>query len=152
MTDAHLQGVTNRYAIMYPPHPAREGDPNYKDFRHYHEATKKDPVIYRCTWAVEVNDFSACSDGPLELHHSHIEFALQGGIDLVHLEYAYPGVGDPDTVGAWVESAPNLVWLCARHHREQSAGIHHLAAADYEASKWLAVGIIVPQVILPPGR
>jgi hypothetical protein len=144
MTDAHPQAVTNRYVVMYPAHPAREDDPHYKDFHHFHEATKKDPQIYRCAWAVEVDDFTECADGPLELHHSHVEFALQGGVDLVHLEHAYPGISNPDEVGAWVESAANLIWLCARHHREQSAGIHHLAAADYEASKWLTAGVIVP--------
>jgi hypothetical protein len=128
---------------MYPAHPAREDDPHYKDFHHYHESTKKDPIIYRCAWAVEVNDFSQCPAGPLELHHSHVEFSMQNGVDLVHLEHAYPGISDPSSVGAWVESAANLVWYCAYHHRAQSGGIHHLAAADFEASKWVLKGLFV---------
>jgi hypothetical protein len=145
-TPAHEQAVTNRYAIMYPAHPAREGDPNYKDFHHYHEASKKDPVAYRCAWAVEVDDFTQCDPAPLELHHSHLEFALQNGVNLKHLEHAYPGISNPDEVGAWVETAANLIWLCATHHRAQNGGIHHLAAADYEASKWLTGGMFVKVV------
>ena len=142
-TDAHPQLSSNKYTIMYPAHPAREDDPHYKDFHHYHESTKKDPEIYQCTWAKETGDKSQCDNGPLELHHSHIEFALQNAVDLKHLAAAYPGVDTPEEVGAWVESAVNLVWLCAKHHRAQDGGIHHLAAADYEASKWLNSGTIV---------
>lgn len=145
MTEAHKQVAHNHYAIMYPAHPAREDDPHYKDFHHYHEASKHDPEVYQCAWAREVGDTSECSEGPLELHHKHIEFALQNGVDLKHLEHAYPGVSNPDEVGAWVESAENLLWYCAFHHRAQEGGIHHLAAADYEASKWLKTGIIVKE-------
>ena len=144
-TPAHRQHVVNAYDIMYPDHAPRAGDPNYRDFEAYRRRTKGDPDVYKCAWGVEVDDFTQCSPPPLELHHAHIEFALQNGVDLAHLEHAYPGVSDPKTVGAWVESAENLVWLCARHHRAQSAGVHHLAAADYEASKWLQSGIIVPK-------
>jgi hypothetical protein len=141
-THAHEQAITNRYAILYPEHPARTSDPHYRDFHHYHETTKHNPDIYQCAWAKEVGDKTECAPGPLELHHSHVEFALQNGVDLAHLEHAYPGVSDPDEVGAWVESAANLIWLCAFHHRAAAGGIHHLAAADYEASKWLKAGII----------
>lgn len=142
MTAAHGQRIANTYEIFYPAHPAREDDPHYKDFHHYHEATKHDPTIYRCTWAAAIGDFGHCSTGPLELHHSHIEFALQAGIDLAHLEHVYPGVGDPSQVGAWIESAQNLAWYCARHHRSAAAGIHHLSASDFEGSKFLIAGII----------
>ena len=144
MTNAHEQPVTNRYAIMYPAHPPREQDPHYRDFHHFHETTKHDPSIYVCAWAKETGDKTECADGPLELHHAHVEFALQNGVDLAHLEHAYPGISNPDEVGAWVESAQNLIWLCAFHHRAAAGGIHHLAAADYEASKWLKAGVIIP--------
>lgn len=143
-TPAHRQAITNRYAIMYPAHPAREDDPHYRDFHHYHEATKHDPAIYVCAWAKETGDRTQCDTGPLELHHSHLEFALQNAVDLSHLEHAYPGISNPDEVGAWVESATNLLWLCATHHRAAAGGIHHLSAADFEASKWLQSGTIIP--------
>ena len=145
-TPAHAQAVSNRYVVMYPAHPPREGDPHYRDFHAYHERTKHDPDVYRCAFAAEIGDFTECdTEHPLELHHAHIEFALQGAVDLKHLEHIYPGVSDPDEVGAWIESAPNLVWLCAFHHRAQSGGVHHLSASDYEASKFLRAGTIAPR-------
>ena len=72
----------------------------------------------------------------MELHHSHIEFSLQNGVDLKWLEADYPGVSDPDTVGAWVESAENLEWLCIFHHRGRG-GKHTVAAADFEAERYV---------------
>ena len=74
--------------------------------------------------------------GGLELHHAHIEFALQNGVELAWLEADYPGVSDPDTIGMWVESAKNLTWLCERHHRGDG-GVHTLTASDYEAEKYV---------------
>lgn len=139
---AHDQRVTNRYTISYPQHEPREGDPHYRDFRAFHDRTRRDPALYRCQWAVRVQDATSCSSGPLELHHSHIEFALAAGVDLRHLAAVYPGVDNPEEVGAWVESAANLLWLCARHHRATDAGIHHLSASDYEASAFLQRGVI----------
>jgi hypothetical protein len=57
-------------------------------------------------------------------------------VDLKLLESAYPGVSNPDEVGAWVESAENLEWFCENHHRGVG-GIHHAAAADFEAEKFV---------------
>lgn len=141
-TTAHQQTITNHYLISYPEHSPREGDPHYRDFHAYHERTKHDPRIYRCGWAVETGDQSQCAPGPLELHHSHIEFALANAVDLKHLAAAYPGVDNPDEVGAWIETAANLTWYCALHHRGAAAGVHHLSASDFEASKWLQAGVI----------
>lgn len=134
MTDAHDQNITNRYTVHYPAHEPRESDPHYKDFeayRHKHKATAT------CAFGEEVGDFSECDlDHPLELHHAHVEFSMQNGVDLTRLEYIYPGISNADEVGAWVESAPNLIFLCQRHHRGHG-GIHHASAADYEAQKFV---------------
>jgi hypothetical protein len=81
------------------------------------------------------NDYSECHGG-LELHHSHVEFSLQNGVDLAWLEKDYPGISDPDTVGAWVESADNLLWLCEFHHRGHG-GVHVSSASDFEAEKYV---------------
>ena len=82
-------------------------------------------------------DFSECDlEAPLELHHSHVEFSLQNGIELKWLEKDYPGISDPNNVGSWVESADNLQVLCVKHHRGHG-GVHVAAAADYEASKYV---------------
>jgi hypothetical protein len=84
------------------------------------------------------NDFSECSlDQPLEVHHTHIEFALQNGIDLAWLEVDYPGISNPDEIGAWVESAANLEWLCIFHHRASGTGKHHAAVADFEGERYI---------------
>lgn len=134
---AHDGAITHHYTVHYPPHPPREEDPHYKDFNHFHRTTKNNPDIYQCAIGKHRGDFSECSlDKPLELHHSHVEFSLQNGIDLVWLEKDYPGISNPDELGAWVESPDNLEWLCERHHRG-SGGVHVVSAADYEAEKYV---------------
>ena len=132
--ESHDQNVTHRYTVHYPDHPERTSDPHYVDFNHYRNKTKD---TAQCSIGLHRNDFSECSlDKPLELHHTHVEFSLQNGVELKWLEVDYPGISDPDTVGAWVESADNLEWLCEWHHRGH-AGIHTTAAADFEAEKYV---------------
>jgi len=127
---AHQQATTNHYTIAYPPHPAREDDPHYRDFEHYRRTHVATAV---CHFAERRGgDTSECGGG-LELHHSHVEFSMQNGVDLAVLERDYPGISNPDEVGAWVESAANLVFLCERHHRGHG-GVHHASASDFEAS------------------
>lgn len=131
-TPEHDQKVTRSYVIRYPAHPERRSDPHYRDFsafrRHTHATAK-------CAIGEHRNDFSECG-GQLELHHAHIEFALQNGVDLAWLEVDYPGISDPDHVGAWVESGLNLEWLCLRHHRGQD-GVHVLSSSDFEAERYV---------------
>jgi len=134
---AHEQISTHSYLVHYPEHPARRDDPHYVDFNHIHAAWKKDPDLWQCAIGKHRNDFSECSlDKPLELHHAHVEFSLQNGVDLAWLEADYPGVSDPATVGAWVETAANLVVLCVNHHRG-AGGVHVATASDYEAAKYV---------------
>ena len=114
MTDAHDQKENHSYIVHYPAHGPRQGDPNYKDFNHYHKTHRK---TARCYIGERVG-FGDCKDEKgklvptpddpsaeqqgLELHHTHIEFALTNGVSLKALEKDYPGVSDPDKVGAWV--------------------------------------------------
>lgn len=134
MPEAHDQAITHHYMVHYPAHPAREDDPHYVDFNAFRRKTK---ATARCQFATEVADDSECDhEHPLELHHAHIEFSLQNGVDLARLEHVYPGISDPTQVGAWVETADNLIWLCQWHHRGHG-GVHTSAAADYEASKFV---------------
>lgn len=137
MTGAHEQAETRHYTVHYPPHPARTEDPHYKDFNHLHAQWKKDPDKWRCAVGARRSDFTECDLAkPLELHHSHVEFSLQNGVDLAWLETDYPGISNPDDVGAWVESADNLEVLCVFHHRGHG-GVHVAAAADFEAEKYV---------------
>jgi hypothetical protein len=131
-TPAHDQTITHRYLAHYPEHEPRDRDPHYVDFQAFRRRTQK---TAQCHYGLPLNDFTDCHGG-LELHHSHIEFAIMNGVDLKHLEHVYPGVSNRDQVGAWVESADNLVWLCERHHRDVGAGVHDLSASDYEGSRF----------------
>lgn len=132
MTDAHDQNVTHSYRIHYPAHPPRKGDPHYVDFNAFRRRTK---ASAKCAVGEHRDDFSECRGG-LELHHAHVEFSLQNGVDLKWLERDYPGISDPAKVGAWVESADNLMWLCEFHHRGHG-GVHVSSASDFEAEKYV---------------
>lgn len=137
MTAAHDQAETHHYTVHFPPHPARTDDPHYRDFNHLHALWKKDPDKWQCAVGKHRGDFTECDlTKPLELHHSHVEFSLQNGVDLAWLEADYPGISDPDAVGAWVESPSNLEVLCVFHHRGHG-GVHVAAAADFEAEKYV---------------
>lgn len=134
---AHSAAQTHHYTIHYPEHPARTDDPHYRDFNHLHRAWKADPEKWQCAVGKHRGDFSECDlTKPLELHHSHVEFSLQNGVELAWLEKDYPGISNPDEVGAWVESADNLEVLCVFHHRGH-AGKHVAAYADFEAARYV---------------
>lgn len=139
---AHEAAQTHRYIVHFPEHSARADDPHYKDFDHLHREWKKDPDKWQCAIGKHRNDFSECDlTKPLELHHAHVEFSLQNGVDLAWLEADYPGISDPEQVGAWVESPENLLVLCVFHHRGHG-GVHVAAASDFEAEKYVR-GLIV---------
>lgn len=129
---AHVQKVAHAYWVSYPAHPARRDDPHYRDFEEFRRRTHD---TAKCAVGEHRGDFSECHGG-LELHHAHVEFSLQNGVDLSWLEKDYPGISDPENVGAWVESADNLTWLCEGHHRGPG-GVHTATASDYEAEKYV---------------
>lgn len=134
----HSAAQGHKYLMHFPAHPARKDDPHYADFNAFHRK-------YHDTATCFIGDrvgVEHCSDGPLELHHAHIEFSLQNGVDLKALEADYPGISNPDEVGDWIESPANLRWLCAYHHRG-AAGAHTAAHADWEASQYVR-GLIDP--------
>lgn len=153
---AHDAKITHRYVMSYPPHPARANDPHYIDFNYFHrknapdarcafathatldgdaEATRQDRPPHRLIGPGELR--AECDvDHPIELHHSHVEFSLQQGVDFAILEKDYPGISDPNAVGAWVESGANFTWYCQWHHRGQG-GTHSAAASDFEAEKYI---------------
>lgn len=130
----HDQAETHHYTVHYPPHFPRPEDPHYRDFNHFHRLHHD---TAQCQIGLHRNDFSECDlANPMELHHAHVEFALQNGVDLAWLEVDYPGISDPDAVGAWVETGANFVWYCQRHHRGHG-GAHVASASDFEAEKYV---------------
>lgn len=129
---AHRQKTTHSYTIAYPEHAPRRKDPHYRDFEEYRRRTRDGA---ECQFALDTGDSSECR-GELELHHSHIEFALQNGVDLARMEHIYPGVSDSKRVGEWIESSANLTYLCVWHHRGHG-GVHSATASDFEASRFV---------------
>lgn len=123
--------------MHFPDHAPRTGDPHYVDFEHIRRTWKDDPQKWRCAIGAHRNDFSECdNENPLELHHAHVEFSLQNGVNLKWLEPDYQGISNQNEVGAWVESAANLIVLCRFHHRGHG-GVHVASASDYEAEKYV---------------
>jgi hypothetical protein len=148
---AHDGAISHHYVLHFPEHPARTDDPHYKDFDAYHRRTRPTARCYvgqrigygDCRDAQGATAVPTADQGyqpGLELHHAHVEFSLQNGISLAALEQDYPGVSDPDAVGAWVESADNFRWLCAWHHRG-AAGAHTAAHSDWEGAQYI-LGLI----------
>jgi hypothetical protein len=144
---AHETPTTHRYLVHYPAHPARESDPHYVDFEHFHRQHR---ATARC-YVGERIGFGECRDEHgrhcppngsggqqpgLELHHAHVEFSLQQGISLEALERDFPGISKATEVGAWVESDANFRWLCVFHHRGPG-GAHTAAHADWEAQNYV---------------
>lgn len=155
---AHDAQQTHHYLLHFPAHAPRTGDPHYADFNAYH---KKYGPTARCVFALKFEPTDAAApvlggsggyakrligEGelragcdithPMELHHAHVEFSLQNGVDLVALEKDYPGISDPNQVGAWVETGANFMWLCAFHHRGHG-GAHTASASDFEAEHYV---------------
>jgi hypothetical protein len=146
VTPPHDQNENHHYTLHFPEHFPRSEDPHYADFRAYH---RKNRATARCYVGQRVG-FDQCRtvvgtvasidaagvQCGLELHHAHIEFAVQNGVDLAALEVDYPGVSNPDEVGAWVESGANFKWLCTWHHRG-SPGAHTASHSDHEAIAYI---------------
>lgn len=136
ITPAHKQRVTHSYWIAYPDHEPRSSDPHYKDFEAFKTRTK---ATARCAMAVRFGGEEAAgcdTTHPLETHHAHIEFAIANSVDLSVLEQDYPGVSNPDEVGAWIETAANLEWLCQFHHRGHG-GKHIASVSDFEGERYV---------------
>ncbi|MGH8359062.1 MAG: hypothetical protein ACRESF_16355 [Pseudomonas sp.] len=116
------------------------------DFNHYHQLTRAtarcyvgERIGYDDCRDAQGNPASIGGDGQqagLELHHAHVEFSLQQGISLTALEVDYPGISNPNDLGAWVETATNFRWLCVFHHRGPG-GAHTASHSDWEAEQYV---------------
>lgn len=128
---AHEQAETHRYIVNYPDHAPRTSDPHYVDFNHYR---KTNIATAKCKFS-DSADADQCTP-QLELHHAYIEFALANNVDFAILEHDFPGISNPQEVGAWVESDKNFEWLCSYHHRGHG-GAHVSAHADFIAERYI---------------
>ena len=119
MTAAHEQEVTIRLIVRWPAHEPRSSDPNYSLF-HKAKARMKAAGLLKCN--VE-SDYH--SDGPIELHHSKVEFAHANDIDVDKFNHAYGLHLSDEDFKRYIEEEGNLEPLCTLHHRGQE-GIHSL--------------------------
>jgi hypothetical protein len=117
--------------MHYPEHGPRVGDPHYVDFNHYR---KMHVGSAKCKFWDSANP-EECTDR-LELHHAFVEFALTNNVDFAVLERDFPGISNPNEVGAWVESDQNFEWLCSFHHRGHG-GAHTASASDFTAERYV---------------
>lgn len=136
-TPAHDQKFTHSYIVHYPAHEPREHDPHLHDFKEW-KRRRREAGTYHCDFAVahRNGDFSECDlEAPLEAHHKVIEFATTNEVDISLLEKDYPGISK-NSIGAWIDSDPNLTLLCRNHHRGPG-GVHNASASDYGASFYI---------------
>lgn len=118
MTKAHQQRVEIRFIENWPDHEPREQDPNYHLFNEAKRRLKRQGLL-RC--AVE-SDYHW---GVIELHHSKVEYAHIGDIDLEKFNHAYGLHLTDEEFQQYVEQEGNLEPLCTLHHRGQE-GVHSL--------------------------
>lgn len=124
MTAAHDQALTLHLVAHYPDHEPRESDPHYKAF---HAARRRMAAAGLLVCAIP----GCTHPGPIELHHSHVEFAMQGGVDVAELDRHF-GLHLSDAEFAdWVNSPANLEPLCKFHHTGPE-GVHVLPTPFWE--------------------
>ena len=149
MTAAHDQSMTLHILTHVPEHEPREDDPHYHLFEQA-KARMKRQGLWKC---VIGDDYCA---GNVELHHSHIEFSQQGGVDLfkVNQQLGLHLASDED-FQQWIESPGNLEPLCAVHHRTHY-GIHVIPGPLWEPLRFRKAGVqpsaeFIPAKDLPKG-
>ena len=123
-TPAHEQRTTIHLLLHVPAHEPREDDPHYAAFNEMKARMKKLGLL--------VCQIPGCTlPGPIEVHHSEVEFAFQGGVDLALFNKAYGLHLSADEFAAWVEGPGNAEPLCPVHHRGK-LGIHDLPEPDWK--------------------
>ena len=135
----HIQKETIHLLKTIPDHEPREGDPHYKIFNQTRDRMEKQGLL-KC-W---IGD-GTCSAGPIELHHSKVEFCFQNGVDLTKFEERFPEfVGKTDEeFKAWIEGPGNLLGLCKKHHTGE-LGIHRIPYPDWEPLSFWQDGLVPP--------
>lgn len=133
MTDAHDQKETLNILCHIPQHEPRSHDPNYHLFNEAKRRIKA-AGLYKCA-------IDACPypNEQLELHHSKIEFSLQGGVDIDKFNKLYGlHIADEEEFKQFIEQEGNLEVLCAVHHRTH-LGVHALPEPFWNAVRvWKA--------------
>lgn len=145
MTAAHDQKLTLHLLAHVPEHEPRETDPHY----HLFEAAKR-RLKAQGLWKCVIGD-DLCG-GPVELHHSHIEFSQINNVDLERVN-AQLGLhlDDDAAFQEWVESPGNLEPLCATHHRTHF-GVHVLPGPLWEPLRYRRAGTAPSAEFIPASQ
>lgn len=78
------------------------------------------------------------------MHHSKVEFSLQGGVDLEKFNEAYGlHLADDEAFRAYIEGPGNAEILCPTHHRTR-LGVHELPEP-----LWLAIRVWRADMVPP---
>ena len=125
MTDAHQRMITLRWIECWPAHEPRANDPNYVLFHRAKERLRKAGLL-KCVVESQVHE------GPVELHHSKVEFAHINDVSLEKFNNAYGLNLTDEEFARYVEEEGNLEPLCTLHHRGVY-GIHSLSGPTWEA-------------------
>jgi hypothetical protein len=140
-TAAHDQPLTLHLITHVPAHEPRAEDPHYRLF----EAARRrmrDAGLLKCV----IGD-QYCS-GPVELHHSHVEYSLINIVDPGKVARAFGLHLDDQAFQEWIESPGNLEALCVTHHRTH-LGVHVLPGPFWEPLRYLRAGAAPPAQFVP---
>lgn len=142
MTAAHDQALTLHLMTHVPEHEPRTTDPHYHLFVQAKARLRRQGLL-KC---VIGDDYC---QGPIELHHSHIEFSQTGGVDLGKVNRQLGLHLDSDEAfQEWVESPGNLEPLCAVHHRTHY-GIHVIPGPLWEPLRYRRAGVLPAAEFIP---
>src|SRR5690348_14803325 len=109
LVPAHDQRQTIHLTLHVEAHEPRRGDPHYSLFEQARARLKKLGLLV-CAIA------SPMCSGPVELHHSHVEFSLITMVDPAKVARACGlHFDDDEDFQRWIESPGNLEPLCANH-------------------------------------
>ncbi len=102
--------------IYYPNHPPRTESELFRKTKTY-LINEKDTPCWVC--GTKLNR---------EVHHFHVEWADADGVDWDKMRKLHPDFnwGNFKSPGDFVDSAYNMMVLCADHHRHKDHGIHML--------------------------
>lgn len=131
MSAAHEETVTIRFIERWPAHEPRKDDPMYRYFHAAKERMRKAGLL-----VCNVKCQPAEHYGPVELHHSYVEFAHQNQIDLAKFNEVWGLHLDDDEFAQFVEGVPApdgqcaLEPLCTGHHRGVY-GVHSLPSPEW---------------------
>lgn len=144
-TPAHDQKHTTRLVEHIPAHEPRETDPHYHLFNELKARLHKLGLM-KC--AIE----GCIYPGPMEVHHSKIEFSLQGGVDLAKFNEAYGlHLADDEEFRAYIEGPGNCEVLCPTHHRTR-LGVHELPGPFWDALRVWKKDMAVPAEVVHERR